>query len=265
MLFTPLLDIQTVCWHEREQNKTHTKKSWIGYLQKKGPPNASRHRPYNSQHVIISDTQRNIFVSALFRQNLDSGGNKTKRAEHSEPCRVVFKALQLSRKTWIFALTDNAHGETLTTERKPWKEKEPGGEKTWSLLNEKVILPSSCWHLALSKQPWMLYIQGEDTWLSLRLRSRPWADITDMVGCVFMPGMTRAGFRFRTVSDFSVAASRSPLAVRFLSSERMNYKLIKVRFFSIQSPQHNADASSNEVVIMHITDIKRKELKSLHV
>lgn len=116
-----------------------------------------------------------------------------------------------------------------------------------------------------SKQPWMLYIQGEDTWLSLRLRSRPWADITDMVGCVFMPGMTRAGFRFRTVSDFSVAASRSPLAVRFLSSERMNYKLIKVRFFSIQSPQHNADASSNEVVIMHITDIKRKELKSLHV
>lgn len=148
MLFTPLLDIQTVCWHEREQNKTHTKKSWIGYLQKKGPPNASRHRQYNSQHVIISDTQRNIFVSALFRQNPDSGGKKTKRAEHSEQCRVVFKALQLSRKTWIFALTDNAHGETLTTERKPWKEKEPGGEKTWSLLNEKVILPSSCWHLA---------------------------------------------------------------------------------------------------------------------
>lgn len=117
MLFTPLLDIQTVCWHEREQNKTHTKKSWIGYLQKKGPPNASRHRQYNSQHLIISDTQRNIFVSALFRQNPDSGGKKTKRAEHSEPCRVVFKALQLSRKTWIFALTDNAHGETLTTER----------------------------------------------------------------------------------------------------------------------------------------------------
>lgn len=46
-----------------------------------------------------------------------AGGKKHKRAEHSEPCRVVFKALQLSRKTWIFALTDNAHGETLTTER----------------------------------------------------------------------------------------------------------------------------------------------------
>lgn len=134
MLFTPLLDIQTVCWHEREQNKTHTKKSWIGYLQKKGPPNASRHRQYNSQHVIISDTQRNIFVSALFRQNLDSGGKKTKRAEHSEPCRVVFKALQLSRKTWIFALTDNAHGETLTTERNL--------EKKRSRVERK---PDLCW------------------------------------------------------------------------------------------------------------------------
>lgn len=30
VLFTPLLDIQTVCWHEREQNKTHKKiMNWL--------------------------------------------------------------------------------------------------------------------------------------------------------------------------------------------------------------------------------------------
>lgn len=118
MLFTPLLDIQTVCWHEREQNKTHTKKimNWLS---------AKKRASECIKASSIQLTTRNYFWHTkkiylclhCFAKIRIAGGKKHKRAEHSEPCRVVFKALQLSRKTWIFALTDKAHGESLTTER----------------------------------------------------------------------------------------------------------------------------------------------------
>ena len=100
---------------------------------------------------------------------------------------------------------------------------------------------------------------------------RPWADSADATyGWMCVHAWNDSDwFQFHTVSDFSVAASQSPLAICFpLTPAPLKDKLQMIKvggFFCIQSPKHNADASSNEVIIMHITDIKRNELKSLHV
>ena len=134
----------------------------------------------------------------------------------------------------------------------------------WSLLHTKVILPSSCWHLALSKQPRMLLYsrRGHVTVLTpsqptvSRYHRRGWMCVHAWNDSDWFSISHSVWFLCR-----SLPVSSPP------KDELRNDKsaFFGGFFFSIQSPQHNADGSSNEVVIMHITDIKRKELKSLHV
>lgn len=108
-------------------------------------------------------------------------------------------------------------------------------------------------------------------WLFVHLAFDQIIQMPHMAGCVFMPGMTQTGFDFAQclISRPQPPGLLSPTFSSALLKDKSQMKQILWVFFKcvfcIQSPKHNADASGNEVIIMHITDIEMNELKSLHV
>lgn len=105
-------------------------------------------------------------------------------------------------------------------------------------------------------------------WLFVHLAFAQIIQMPHMAGCVLMPGMTQTGFDFAQclISRPQPPGLLSPTSSSALLKDKSQMiKKKKKKHFCIQSPKHNADASVNEAVIMHITDIKRNELKSLHV
>lgn len=98
---------------------------------------------------------------------------------------------------------------------------------------------------------------------------QPWPDSANATCgwmCAFMPAMTQAGF---SISQKCLISRPQPPGLQHppppQPSLKENSQAIHKYSFCIQSPKQNADGSGNEAIIMHITDIKRNELKSLHI